>query len=414
MKRFFLLSGLILLLSSLCEAQPLWQFFNSSNSALPNNTIRLIKKASDGKMWVGTDNGLAIYDGSQWQLMTPGSGTIPGASVRAIAFHPDSSVWIGSLNEGLGIMDRNGQWTYYNTSNSSLPENHVTCIAFDSLGRAWVGTTGGIVFMDGQDWSVYNMFNSPIFSNNITNVYLDSTDVKWFTSINGGVIKRSGNQWEDILVNNSDLPDNTQFEVKPDPIGNLWFTTPGGGVARYNGSTWFVRNTINSFIPSNNTRGLYIREDNVKYISTRDTGLIRWSNGLEFDLFHRGNSSLPTNSLTVLEADNSGRIWIGTDNEGIVVLSDTLSELVSGNTELLQETSMMLYPNPARDELWLETHGQRIEWKLFTADGRTIRQGISQSPKSLIQLYGLQEGLCFIRLRNADGITEVKRIMIGF
>ena len=43
-------------------------FYNKANSGLPDNTIRALVKDSKGIKWIGTEGGLARFDGQNWTV----------------------------------------------------------------------------------------------------------------------------------------------------------------------------------------------------------------------------------------------------------------------------------------------------------------------------------------------------------
>ncbi len=62
-------------------------------SDLPNPRVHAIAEAKDGKIWVGTENGIAIYDGTNWTTMTAGLANL---FITAIAFDSNGSAWVGT------------------------------------------------------------------------------------------------------------------------------------------------------------------------------------------------------------------------------------------------------------------------------------------------------------------------------
>jgi hypothetical protein len=66
---------------------------------------------------------------------------LPSNYVHAIAIDGGGNKWIGT-NEGLAKFD-GVNWTVYKTSNSGLPYNFVLAIAIDGQGNKWIGTYDG-------------------------------------------------------------------------------------------------------------------------------------------------------------------------------------------------------------------------------------------------------------------------------
>ena len=59
-------------------------------------------------------------------------------------------IWVGTSHGGVVKIDKsNGTTTFYNKTNSGLPDNDVSCIAIDGSGNKWIATWGG-------DLTVYN------------------------------------------------------------------------------------------------------------------------------------------------------------------------------------------------------------------------------------------------------------------
>jgi ligand-binding sensor domain-containing protein len=68
--------------------------FTYYNSELAGNIIHAIAEAPDGKIWVGTEKGLSIFNGTNWTIQTQG---LPDLYVTSIAFDKiDGSAWVGT------------------------------------------------------------------------------------------------------------------------------------------------------------------------------------------------------------------------------------------------------------------------------------------------------------------------------
>jgi hypothetical protein len=62
-------------------------------SELPNQRVHAIAEAPSGNIWVGTENGIAIFNGSTW---TNNTTILPNPFITAIAFDADGSAWVGT------------------------------------------------------------------------------------------------------------------------------------------------------------------------------------------------------------------------------------------------------------------------------------------------------------------------------
>lgn len=70
---------------------------------------------------------------------------LPHQQIQAMAFDPDGRLWVGTRN-GLASYDGYSFTTYYHRpgDSRSLPHNFVLCMIVDSHGRLWVGTEKGL------------------------------------------------------------------------------------------------------------------------------------------------------------------------------------------------------------------------------------------------------------------------------
>jgi len=136
---------------------------------LPENSVLCILQDRFGFLWLGTQNGLAKYDGYSMIVYQPEPGnpaSISDHTINAIYEDRGGTLWIGTYYGGLNKFDRGSEtFTRYlnNTlDSSSIGSNQVICIYEDNADRLWVGTTNGLSQLDrstnrfnhyySQDW----------------------------------------------------------------------------------------------------------------------------------------------------------------------------------------------------------------------------------------------------------------------
>lgn len=118
--------------------------------------IYIIEENTDGTLWIGTnENGLCLYNHDTKKLesytydMLSKGNQIPSNSVHTILFGSDSLVWIGTSSAGIACFDqKTGQFRDYNVENGKLKNNNIYAVAQDSAGNVWVGTKGGLHYID--------------------------------------------------------------------------------------------------------------------------------------------------------------------------------------------------------------------------------------------------------------------------
>jgi ligand-binding sensor domain-containing protein len=114
---------------------------------LPQETVQALVQSSDGYLWIGTQDGLARYDGSHFALFhrnTPGLGN---RDIHALAAGPDGEVWIGT---GRGLyVHRRGIITAAGM-NPRLAAAIVRCLIRTRDGAVLAGTTAGLFRIRGN------------------------------------------------------------------------------------------------------------------------------------------------------------------------------------------------------------------------------------------------------------------------
>ena len=94
----------IIMLLALCHtaaAQRISLFQSITvKDGLPSNYVQAIEEDADGYLWLGTDKGLARYDGFSWKTFTTDDG-LPGNYIGYIKKATKNSLWIGVSGKGL-------------------------------------------------------------------------------------------------------------------------------------------------------------------------------------------------------------------------------------------------------------------------------------------------------------------------
>jgi len=87
---------------------------------LPQDTIRAFAQTADGYLWLGTEEGLARFDGYEFTIFDKRDGGLPSNYVTALAATADGALWIGTAAGLTEYRDRRFR-TY--TTRDGLPED---------------------------------------------------------------------------------------------------------------------------------------------------------------------------------------------------------------------------------------------------------------------------------------------------
>lgn len=108
----------------------------------------------------------------------------------------DGVFWIGTFKKGVfRFVENNGKLIleqHFNTVNSEIKSNEITCISEDETGNIWLGTRASSTFVySGKNWVSLNDFNK---SNNsikgyIFSIYHDIQGITWIGTDGDGIAK---------------------------------------------------------------------------------------------------------------------------------------------------------------------------------------------------------------------------------
>lgn len=322
-----------------------WMYFDHENSPLPSNTV-LSELVTDHGIWIGTDAGLAFYNGTSWDVYSHETSALPDDNIRDIHEDINHNIWVATDEGMLKINDL--AWEVYTTTNSGLPSNLVRSVSSDSEGNLWIGTWGeGIAHLVGNQWTVYNRDNSGLPSNGVFSVDVDQLGHPWIGTYNGGVTEFDGQNWTSFNTSNSPLPHNNVRNVVFGHNGTRWFCTDDGLAQKMSDNSWEVH-TFESigytFHVVNG--GVQLMPDRA-YFAT-DGGILEF-NETTFRMITTQNSNLPSNNIRSIDKDEDGNLWLGTTDHG---LATYLPQGSVGVKEPNKGSDLItIYPNPVVNEL---------------------------------------------------------------
>ncbi len=250
-------------------------------------------------------------------------------------------LWLGTNGGAIKYDKTTGEKIFFNKGNSLLITNHITSIAIEDNGDAWLGTPMGLTFKSGSDWQTYTSSNSPLPGNNINAIIIDNNLNKWIGT-NNGLVKYNGTDWLIFNTSNSPLPSDIINTFKIDPASNLWIGT-ANGLVKYDGINWTVYNSSNSGLTRNNITSIEFGINNSVWVGVKISSYYDNGGGVfKFDGSSWSNY-MPYNwpwnysSITSLAVDSSNNVWIGAqkwngETAGIFLLNTTSNTIAFYDT----------------------------------------------------------------------------------
>ncbi|MBA5791695.1 diguanylate cyclase [Flavobacterium sp. xlx-214] len=220
------------------------------------------------------------------------------SGVRAILQDSKGNYWIGSHNEGVSFY--NGTVFEYFTVTEGLANNQIRSVQEDKKGNIWFGTANGIsVYNNGTFTNYLSKNNNPIFDWNTTN-----GDLWFYAWEEDGINRFDGTNMNYLIfpkphIKNTGIADNTYgvTDISTDKHGTMWIATYAA-LFNYDGKevTIFDKEKLNL---KHNER-LHIRN---------------------------------------VLADSKGRIWIGNNGIGVLLMEGNSTINFSKKHHLIHPTS---------------------------------------------------------------------------
>lgn len=278
----------------------------SVESGLPQISVQVMVQDADGFIWMGTQNGLARFDGAQFDVFnTANSPELPSNLVTALLIDDTQQLWIGTSS---GLVKRVGQHFVPVTTGRV---GRINALAKSADGDIWVGADQ-LYRINADTLQVFSDHRGEVFS------LLDSAQGLWVGANNGaGLISDNTYQWFSAPAAESSL----QFYDLAFYHNQLWLGSQHG-LYQFNGARW--QQVQLPDLQGNRIELIFADQQDGLWITTLDR-LFRWHNGRlqeqiampELDSFSWVESMLQ---------DQHGNIWLGSRSHGVKRLRKAVTE----------------------------------------------------------------------------------------
>ena len=296
--------------------------------------VRSLSKGSDGRVWIGTPDGLIEFDGERFHLYSDRHG-LSDETVNAAAEDSAGAVWIGTDAGGVAKLTRNGFVSFRQAD--GLEHDYVTSISQSRAGRVRVGGRYPVLSeFDGQRFTS-GWFSIPgRVEGAVYDVLEDHKGDVWVGTPSGllrfpeiTIVARLARARPKARYAVADgLPADRVVPVFEDSRGDLWMSAYVGSdrrIMRWQRSTGGFHQYPETDAPLGALRDSAFAEDGSGGVwlgSTR--GLARYRNG-RFRHIEIGGED-KTVQVTRLHVDPRGRLWVATRGAGLHRSDDPTAE----------------------------------------------------------------------------------------
>ena len=308
---------------------------------LPDNVINATVETENGLLWVGTESGLATFDGRDFN---PIRLHIPGApsqgAVNTLLESSSGDLWVGT-DAGLVLIPQSAldeldpaRMTFY--SLGATRSDEVEAILETSRGVLWVGTTHGLYRREGATFvnAIHNISINCL--NEGANGRLLITTSKGFVEFDGAkMIEHPG------FASRFGLHDDQINDVSQDRNGVLWSSTQAG-----------IRRQSSHQLPAMRPHQVYITQAVRTYEDRQGTLWVSTAVGsyrVIGDQLVSPDSSVNSRCLSV---SRDGTVWMGTNGNGLVRLKRRIVHMFTKADGMQVDIAMAVLPSDD-GKLWI-------------------------------------------------------------
>ncbi len=276
-------------------------FDHANTPAIPDKHISVLYVDAAGRLWIGTRAGIALYDHGNFEALRV-MPALAHAYVRAVAQGKQGRIWVGTESGLFGIGD--GTAVSFDSS-SGLPDSRIRALLEDREGILWVGTAAGSRRFDGERFENLNFGAAD--GEQITALHQDGQGTVWLGTDSGSLHRYAQGRFS-VAAGAGHLGSIVRA-LTTDRDGNLWVATHGGGLVRWRDGKFSALST-NQFA-SSELRALLEDDEGSLWVGSYGEGLLRLRNG---KFVSAGEpEGLQGNLSWTVTPRSAGGVWVGSD-----------------------------------------------------------------------------------------------------
>jgi len=327
-----------------------------SESGPPFSVITALHQDRVGFIWIGSRNGLALFDGHAWTSFEhdpSDPSSISDDQIRVIHEDERGHLWVGTNTGGLNRLDRAARtfqrFRHESANPQSLSHDSVYAIADAGEGKLWVGTQRGLNLFDPQT-GVFERFLADaaaaggLSNNYVSALLVDRSHRLWVGTVGGGLnrydaARKTFDVWRPDPANPDSLGDASVFALLEDASGSLWVGT-NAGLDRMDPQTSSFRHYHMGSARAGRpiVSSLAAGPGGAIWAGTFGSGLHEVDPRTEtirvFQQEPGRPGSIPANRVLSLLADRAGALWVGTWGGGLSRISGSALALASGTDDI--------------------------------------------------------------------------------
>jgi signal transduction histidine kinase/ligand-binding sensor domain-containing protein/CheY-like chemotaxis protein len=318
-------------------------FKHSANDerSLSNDDVRAIFEDADKRLWIGTANGLNLFDAPTGTFQSyhrdrSDAHSLSDDNVMAIYQDRGGMLWLGTRGGGASLWNPRS-WSLGHQLPTVLKDGaSVSAFAEDLRGGLWIGALGAGLFRQAQGARelvpLAQFVRGPqrLADDRITSLLVDRTDQLWIGTMSGGLSRLSKDgtlaAFHAGASGGAGIGADGVMSLYEDQGGRIWIGTFGGGISAYDPETRTFRRYADESGTAPwlaNVRATAFAEDDNGYIWAGTDGdgllLLDANRGLLRRYRHDAGerTSISADTVYTVHLDSAHRLWVGTAGGGL-------------------------------------------------------------------------------------------------
>jgi streptogramin lyase len=150
----------------------------TSAEGLPSDSVHALLSDLSGRVWIGTDKGLAKYETETLEVVFgPDDKSIPNVYIRALALDSDGALILGTFT-GVARYDGREPVTLLDLLKDGFNSHRLLTLALGPDNQIWVGTDRGLLTSTDSGWNLLTTADG-LLTNGISALHVDQYGAVW-------------------------------------------------------------------------------------------------------------------------------------------------------------------------------------------------------------------------------------------
>lgn len=123
--------------------------YTVNNSKIHHNGVKALLKDVEGRVWLGTSQGLNYFDSSKgefepYPFYKDGKNSLNNINIFCLFENDNGDIWVGTEGDGINIINFENSSVRNIGLKEGLPDNNINAIEKDNQGNFWISTNKGL------------------------------------------------------------------------------------------------------------------------------------------------------------------------------------------------------------------------------------------------------------------------------